>query len=90
MAFPRKYQKVALRDGDDDVQLTTLRKRVETAADDVQLAQTDDSEADSKQSGTVEERYAIISAACKQIMRHKRLPVGQTHHLAARSHTVAV
>lgn len=84
MAFPRKYQKVPLsvREGDDDVQLATLRKRVETAADDVQLLQTDEGEVDSKQSMpsmAVEKRYAVINNACNQIMRHKRLPVGQHH-----------
>ena len=83
MAFPRKYQKVPLsqRDGDEDVQLTALRsKRVETAADDLQLVQLDDAEADSKQPITpqsAEKRYAVISNACNQIIRHKRLPVGQ-------------
>ena len=82
MAFPRKYQKVPLsaRDGDEDVQLATLRKRVETAADDLQLVRLDDSEADGKQSApplTDEQSYAVISRACNQIMRHKRLPIGQ-------------
>jgi len=82
MAFPRKYQKVPLsaRDNDDDVQLTALRKRVETAADDMQLAPTEDGDADSKQSmapASAEQRYAVISNACNQILRHKRLPVGQ-------------
>ena len=88
MAFPRKYQKVPLsvRDGDDDVQLASLRKRVETAADDVQLTQppqSEEVEAESKQSMTVEKRYSVISTACQQIMRHKRLPVSQNDHSRA-------